>query len=96
MANNLGFGSFNLENVFFNITSLYEVRQGISHSICFILTVIDFVLILVELLSLTNLPGASPLDVYKTTKVIMISEDKTFVFIAFKVMMPSLKSFNNS
>lgn len=36
------------------------------------------------------------LCIYKLTKVIIVSKDKNYIFAAFQIVVPSLKSFNNS
>lgn len=70
------------------------MRQDISSSIYFVLAIINSEVVLGEFLGLVNLSRAQSLSVHKTIKVIVINEDKDF--IAFQVMTPSLKGYNNS
>ncbi len=83
------------ESLFFGLASLGEARQSISHSISLSLTIIDLEVVLRELLGPTDLTRAQAFRIHKLTEVIMVSKDNDFVFAAFQVVAPSLKSFNN-
>ena len=85
-----------LEHFFLNLVSLKEVRQRISHSISFFLTIIDLKMVLRELLGPIDLIRAQVFCIHELTELIMISKDKNLVFAAFHVMTSSLKGFNNS
>lgn len=43
-----------------------------------------------------NLSKAQTLCIYELLKAIIISENKIFILIPFKIVLPSLKNLNNS
>ena len=53
-------------------------------------------MVLGELLSLTNLSEAHVFCIHKMTKIVVVYEDTHFVLAAFQIVMPYLKSFDNS
>lgn len=53
-------------------------------------------MILRKLLDLTDLTKAQTLYVHKPTLVIMVTKDKNFIFATLQMVMPGLKSLNNS
>ena len=85
-----------LKDFFLVLAFLRKAQQGISSCVGLTLTVINPEVILREFLSPANLTRAQTLCVHKLSKVIMIGENKNFVFAVFKRMLPSFKSFNNS
>ncbi len=84
------------ESLFFGLTSLGEARQNISHSISFFLIIIDLEVVSREFLSLTDLTKAQAFCIHKSMEVIIVNKNKDLVFVAFQVVLPSLKGFNNS
>lgn len=56
----------------------------------------DLEVVLSELLGPTNLPRAEPLSIYKSMQVNVVSKNENLIFIAFSVVTPCFKSFNNS
>ncbi len=84
------------ESLFLSLACLKEVRQDTSHSIRFFLTIINWEMILRELLGPADLAKDKAFYIHKSTEIIIISEDKNLVFIVFQVVTPSLKSLNNS
>ena len=85
-----------LECFFLGLASLGEAKQSISRSISFSLIIIDSEVVLRELLGPVDLTKAQAFHIYELTEVIMVNKDKDLVFAAFQVVVPSLKSFNNS
>ncbi len=71
------------KSLFFGLASLREVRQGISHSISFSLTIIDLEVVSRELLGPADLTRAQTLCIYKLAEVIMVSKNKDLVFATF-------------
>ncbi len=71
------------ESLFFGLASLKEVRQGISRSISFSLTIIDLKVVSREFLDLTDLTRAQTLCIHKLAEVIMVNKDEDLVFAAF-------------
>lgn len=63
--------------------SLWEAGYGINCSIYFALTVIDNEIIPKKLFGLADFSRAKAFDIKNTPKVIMIGEDKNFVFTIF-------------
>ncbi len=58
---------------------------------------IDFEVVLKELLDPADLTKVQVFRIHESTEVIIIvSKDKNLVFAAFQVVVPSLKGFNNS
>lgn len=53
-------------------------------------------MILEEFLDLTNLSKASNFYIHNIAEVVMICENKNFVFATFQIMLPCLESFDNS
>ncbi len=84
------------EHFFLGLASLGEAKQSISRSISFSLTIIDSKVVSRELLGPANLTRAQAFRIHELTEVIMVSRDEDLVFVAFQVVVPSLKSFNNS
>ncbi len=78
------------------LTSLGEVRQSISRSISFSLTIIDLEVVSKELLGPAHLTRAQAFHIHELTEVIMVSKDEDLVFAAFQVVAPSFEGFNNS
>ena len=60
-----------------------KTRKCICSSICFTLTIIDLKMGTRELLGLADLTRAQTFCIYKSLKVIMVLENKNFVFAAF-------------
>ncbi len=73
-----------------------EARQCISCSNRPSLTIIDSKVVSRKLLGPADLARAQTLGIYELMEVVMVSDNKDFVFATFEVMAPSLKSFNNS
>lgn len=71
------------ECFFLNLASLQEVKQGISSSICFVLTVINLKMVSRELLDPADLLKAQALSIHEIAKVVIIGKDKDFIFAAF-------------
>ena len=84
------------KNIFFSLALLRKAKQGISCSISFSLIIIDLKVVSRELLGLANLIKAQTFYIYKLTKVVMVNEDENLVFVAFQVVVPSFKNFNNN
>ena len=53
-------------------------------------------MVLGELLGPTNLFEAQAFHIDKATKIVVIYENKQFVFVAFKIMMSCFEGFDNS
>ena len=81
MMKNLGI--LILECFFLSLTFLWEVRQGIRRSISHSLTVFNSKMVSRELLGPADLTRAQAFHIYKSTEVIMVSENKDLVFAAF-------------
>ncbi len=94
MMENLGV--FISKSLFLDLASLREVRQGISRSISFSLTIIDSEVVSREFLVPADLTRAQAFCIHKSTEIIMVSKDKDLVFVAFQVVAPNFKDFNNS
>ncbi len=84
------------ESLFLGLASLGEGRQGISRSISFSLTIIDLKVVLKKLSSLVDLTRTQAFYIHELIEVIIVSKDEDLIFVAFKVVTPSLESFNNS
>lgn len=63
------------QHFFLSLTSLWEAKQGISHSISFFLIIIDLEVISRELLGLADLTKAQTLYINEPTDVIIVSKD---------------------
>ena len=63
--------------------SLKETRKCICSFIHFILTIINSKMITRELLGPVDLMRAQTFYIYELSEVIMVSENKDFVFVAF-------------
>ncbi len=84
-----------LENLFFLNTLLGVLRQGISSSISFVLSIIDPKVVPWQLLSLTDLPRAQAFHIYEALEVVMVCKYENFMLAAFQVVPPGLKRCNN-
>ncbi len=71
------------KSLFLGLASLREVKQGISYSISFSLTIINLELVSRELLGLADLRRAQTLHIHEMAEVIMVNKDKDLVFAAF-------------
>ncbi len=89
-------GVFISESLFLGLASLGEARQGIRRSISLSLMIIDLEVVSRELLGPADLMRAQAFCIHKSAEVIMVSKDEDLVFVAFQVVVSSLKSFNNS
>ena len=67
------------EGVFFLSVPLGILRQGISSSVNFALTIIDSKVVTREFLGPANLSGAQTLCVHKSLKVVMVGKHKDFM-----------------
>lgn len=68
---------------FFRLASLREVKQSISRSISFFLTIFDLKMISKKILSSVNLTKTQAFLIHELTKVIMVKKNKTLVFGVF-------------
>ena len=84
------------KSLFFGLTSLREVKQGISCNISLSLAIIDFKMVLKKLLSLADLTRTQILYIHELAEVIMVSKDKDFKFAVFQVKAPSFENLSNS
>lgn len=53
-------------------------------------------MVLKELLGLSDILEAQALSIYKPTRIDVVGKNKNFVFLAFQIMVLSLKGFTNS
>lgn len=81
--------------LFYQIFRL-KLRQIISYSISLFLPIIDFKFILQWFLGLTDMTRTQVFCINELTEVIIVCNNKDFVFASFQVMTPSIKGFNNS
>lgn len=79
----------------FDLASLWEVKQSISHSISFSLIIIDLEGISRKFLGPSDLTKAQIICIHELIEVVMISKDEKLVFAVFQVMAPSIEIFNN-
>ena len=68
-----------LEGVFFLSVPLGVLRQGISSSVSFALTIIDSEVVTREFLGPVDLSGAQILCIYKLSEVVMVGKHKDFM-----------------
>ncbi len=85
-----------LERFFLGLASLGEVRQSISCSISFSLTIIDSEVESRELLGPADLTRAQASRIHELTEVIMVTKDEDLIFAALQVVALSLKGLNDS
>ena len=71
-----------LEGVFFLCTLLRVLRQGVSSSIGFALSIIDSKVVTKEFLSPANLSGAQTLCIHEPAKVVVVGKYKNFMLRA--------------
>ena len=62
---------------------LKEMRECICNSICFTLTIIDLKMVIRELLGSAKLTRAQTFCIHELLEVIIVSENKDFMFAAF-------------
>ena len=67
------------EDVFFLSIPLGVLRQGISSSVSFALTIIDSEVVTREFLSLADLSGAQTLRVHESSEVVMVGKHEDFM-----------------
>ena len=72
-----------LKLIFFILTFLKNLWQGIYSYICLVLVIIDLEIVSKKLLGPTDLSGAQTLYIYKTTKAIIVCKDENLMLIAF-------------
>ena len=68
---------------FLNLTSLWEVRQGISRNISLPRMVIDLRVVSRKLLGPADLSRTQTFCINESTEVIIVSKDEDLVFAAF-------------
>ena len=78
------------------LASLRKPEQSICNYICFALVVVNLKIVLEELLGLADLSGAHAFHIYKVTKVVVVCEDKHFVFAIFQIVTPCFEGFDDS
>ena len=71
-----------LEGLFLLCTSLKVLRQGVSSSIGFALTIIDLEVVTREFLSPANLFGAQTLCIYELAEVVVVGKHENFMLRA--------------
>ncbi len=84
------------ESFFLSLAPWREARQGISRSIGISRTLIDLEVVSRELLGPVDLAGAQTLCINELMEVVVVSEVDDLVCVAFQVVAPSLRGFNNS
>ncbi len=57
---------------------------------------IDLKVVMKELLGLLNLTRAQAFYIYKLIEVVVVCKDNNLIFIAFQIVVPRLKGFNDS
>ena len=75
---------------------LIKVREGVCSSMGFALTIINPKMIYKTLMCLPKLTKTQTLSIHKLSKIIIIIQDKKFIFKAHQIMLPGLEDFNNS
>ena len=83
------------EGFFLLCTLLRIMRQSINCSICFILAIIDLIVVTREFSNLVNLFGAQTLCVHEPMEVVVVGEYEDLVLAAFQIVSPGLKNLNN-
>ena len=68
-----------LKGVFFLSVPLGVLRQGISSSVSFALTIINLEVVTEELLRPTDLPEAQTLCIYELSEVVMVGKHEDFM-----------------
>lgn len=71
------------ESFFFNLAIFERVKQDISYNISLFFIIVDLEIVLREYLGLAYLMKIQAFCIYKSIEVIMISKDKSLIFIAF-------------
>ena len=79
--NNLAILSLKL--MFFIFAFLEKPQQSIDKYIYFALVIVDLEMILRKLLGLADLFRAQTLYIYKAIKIVLICEDKHFIYAIF-------------
>ena len=70
------------ESLFFLCTLLRVLRQGVSSSIGFALTIIDSEMVTREFLSPANLSGAQTLRIHEPAEVVVVGKYEDFMLRA--------------
>ena len=86
---------FSLKGLFFVSTLLRVLRQGINSFISFVLSIINPEVILEQFLNLSDVPKAQAFYIHEALEVVVVCKRENFIFVAFEIMPPSLKYFNN-
>lgn len=94
--NNGGFENYQLIRTLLSLVSLHKIGQSISSDIRLFLAIINLIMILKKLLSISNLAEAQALCIYKPIEGMIIDEDNKLIFVVFQVVTLSLNSINNS
>ena len=84
-----------LEGLFLFYILLGILRQGVSSSIGFALTIINSEVVIREFLSRANLSGAQTLHIHEPAEVVVVSKHENFMLRALWVVFSGLESFNN-
>lgn len=71
------------ESFFFDLASLREAKQSISHNISFSPTIINSKIVLQELLSLADLIKTQVFYIHELIKIIIVIQDKKLIFVVF-------------
>ena len=85
-----------LKNFFLASAPLRVVEQSISSSIGLALVIIDAEIAVGQLLSSEDLARAQTFYIHELTQVVIIGQNQDLVLVAFQVVAPILKHFNNS
>ena len=76
------FDVLGIKSLFLFCILLRVLRQFVSSSICFALTIVNPKIIIREFLGLADFSGAQILYIYKPTKVVIVGEHKNFMLRA--------------
>ena len=83
------------EGLFLLCTLLKVLRQGVSSSISFALTIVNLEVVIREFLGPADWFGIQTLCIHKPVKVVMVGKHKDSMLGALEIVPPGLESFNN-
>ena len=84
-----------LEGLLFLSTPLGVLRQGISGSINFALSIINLEVVRKQFLSSADLRRAQAFCAHEELEVVLVCKHENFMLVAFGVVPPHFERFNN-
>lgn len=72
-----------MESLFLGLVTLEEAKQGIGHSVCLVLVMINLKIVPKKLLGLSDLLRGQVFGIYKSIEIVVVSKNKNLILATF-------------